>query len=228
MKIIVFGASQGLGAQVVARALEEGHAVTAFARHPDRLTDHPKLRKYTGDVLDAKAVAAACQGQDAAVITLGMPTLQAMGFGRHRTIADGTRNVIMAAEAAGIRKLVTETAIGTGDSVQDVSLLSKLAYRVVLRWLFRQKDEQEALTRSSSLDWTIVRPTALTNGPRAGARTGRHLSAGLLTHVSRADVAEVIMRAVTDPRLSRQTITASYERQWFVRDFGGWLRHYRG
>lgn len=228
MRIIVIGASAGLGAATVRAALTAGHRVTALARRSERLgLSDPKLTLATGDVLRPETLTPALVGQDMVIITLGMPSLRAMGFGRSRIIEHGTRNVIEAARAAGVRKLVTETAIGTGDSVRDIGPFAKLAYRVILGWLFRQKDAQERLTRNSRLDWTIVRPTALTNGPRTGqAVVQDHVPADLFTHVSRADTADFLVEAATESLYSRWTVTVTYPRRRIVETFS-WLRHYR-
>lgn len=228
MRIIVIGASTGLGAATVRAALDAGHRVTAFARHPERLDlSDPHLTLATGDVMQPATLTRAMRGQDAVIITLGMPSLQAIGFGRSRVIEQGTRNVIAAAEAAGVRKLVTETAIGSGDSVRDIGPFAKLAYRVMLGWLFRQKDIQEQVTRNSRMDWTIVRPTALTNGPPTGrAVVHDHLPVDLFTHISRADVADFLVRAVTDPSHSKRAVTVTYPRRRVI-EAVGWLRYYR-
>lgn len=71
MSVVVFGATGPLGRCVVNTALAAGHQVTAFVRTPARLEPHPRLREFTGDVLDASAVAAAVAGHDAVISALG-------------------------------------------------------------------------------------------------------------------------------------------------------------
>ena len=57
MKIVVFGASRGVGSKVVEQALEAGHIVTAFVRSPEKFgVRHPNLSVVKGDSLDAAAV----------------------------------------------------------------------------------------------------------------------------------------------------------------------------
>ena len=69
MKILVIGASQGTGALVVQAALAQGHAVTAFARSPDRLqVQHEELARVAGDFHDRASVAAAVPGHDAVIL----------------------------------------------------------------------------------------------------------------------------------------------------------------
>lgn len=228
MKIIVFGASQGLGKQVVQRALAAGHRVTAFARHPERLgISHERLRLVAGDATSAAAVAKAVKGQRAVVCTLGIPTREALGFGRSPVLTAGIANIIEGMERHGVRRLVLETAIGTGDSKRSLGWPARIASRGVLGYLFREKDRQERMVRESGLDWTIVRPSALTGGPL----TDRLLedppqTYGLFTHVSRADVAEDIVRILAEERYIGRALAVSYARTGW-RDFPRWLGEYR-
>ncbi|MDX1521840.1 MAG: SDR family NAD(P)-dependent oxidoreductase, partial [Anaerolineae bacterium] len=71
-KVVVFGATGGVGRQLVAQALEQGHAVTAFARTPAKLDiNHENLTVVQGDVMDAASVERAMQGQEAVLAALG-------------------------------------------------------------------------------------------------------------------------------------------------------------
>jgi putative NADH-flavin reductase len=72
MKVVVFGSTGGTGRQLVEQALEEGHQVTALARHPEKFPmQHEHLRIVQGDVLDSDCVVAAVSGQDAVMSALG-------------------------------------------------------------------------------------------------------------------------------------------------------------
>ncbi len=72
MKLVIFGATGTVGEQAVQQALEQGHAVTAFARNLTKLNiQHPQLRLAQGDVMDSVAVEAALQGQDAVLCVSG-------------------------------------------------------------------------------------------------------------------------------------------------------------
>lgn len=56
MKLVIFGATGTVGEQAVQQALEQGHAVTAFARNLTKLNiQHPQLRLAQGDVMDSVA-----------------------------------------------------------------------------------------------------------------------------------------------------------------------------
>jgi uncharacterized protein YbjT (DUF2867 family) len=228
MKVIVIGASHGLGAATVRAALAAGHHVTAFARHPENLNlSHAKLRRVAGDVTDHESVSKAIRGQDAVVITLGLPTLRAMGLGRSQILSRGTRHVVEAMQTHGVPRLVLETAVGSGESRRNLSWLAYLALRVGLGYQFREKDRQEEAVRASGLDWTIIRPTALINGPATRHRQ-RFVTfrAGLFSYISRRDVADEMISLLAESETFRHAYVLSQPSRP-VGDWYRWLKDYR-
>lgn len=196
MRLAVFGATGRTGRLIVEQALAAGHQVTAFARRPPGATPAHGLSWKAGDVLDRGAVAAAVEGQDAVLCALAAANVPGT-----RVLSDGTANIVAGMRAAGVRRLVVETTLGVGDSRKQagffyVHVLVPLAFRHV----FVDKLRQEEVVRDSGLDGVIVRPTRLTNGPATGAyRTGTRLDLSPLTaHVSRADVADFMLKQTTD------------------------------
>jgi uncharacterized protein YbjT (DUF2867 family) len=101
-------------------------------------------------------------------------------------------------QARGIARLVAVTGFGTGDSKTALSTLEKLGQTALLGNAYRDKDRQEATITASGLEWTLVRPTLLTNT----AKRGRYqvLTAGNWRNgmISRADVADFIVTALAD------------------------------
>ncbi len=208
MKIVVFGATGGTGRLIVEQALALGHAVTAFVRDPARMNvAHPNLRLVQGDILDPAAVIQALQGQDAVLCALGMPLMNKDGLR-----AAGTRNIIDAMQTCDVRRLICLSSFGVGDSYA----LLPISYRflvapLVLRHVLADHARQETYIRDSDLDWTIVRPVNLTDGPAAGVylqgtqRPNRRLK----MKVSRADVAAYMLEQL-DGGYLHQTPYLSY------------------
>lgn len=188
-RLLIVGATGRTGRHLVAQALERGYEVTAVARDPARLqVDHPRLRVVQGDVLDAAAVDRAVEGQDA--------VLSALGHNRYfyptRILSEGTRNILRAMEAHGLRRFICETSLGLGDSAWRMGLYYTLfVIPVILPFYFWDKTRQERIIEASTVDWVIVRPGALTSGQARGAvRHGRSVGHFLWTvRVPRADVA---------------------------------------
>ena len=195
MKIAVFGATGGTGRQVVEQALAAGHQVTALARNPARLTlANANLTVVTGNVLNAVNVEETLQGADAVVVSLGNTESNP-----DYIVSLGTQVIVAAMQRLGApRRIVVVSSLGVGDSKDQVPFAFKLLMKSVLRKPMEDKERQEALVKASELDWTIVRPGGLTNGPA----TGRYQS-GIDTkigagQVSRADVAAFVLKQLTD------------------------------
>jgi putative NADH-flavin reductase len=192
--VLILGASGRTGRCLVNEAIERGHVVTAFVhrRAPDAKRA-AACRILAGDVLEPKSVEAAVLGQDAVFWCVGPSGRDA----ETRLCSEGTDNVLRAMQRGGARRLICETGFGAGESRWGGPYARVL--RIVLRGRVDDKDRQEESIRKSGVEWVIVRPTILTNGPRTGKyRVGDDLRVGWLPRVSRADVAEFMSRQLTD------------------------------
>jgi len=205
MRVLIIGASGGTGRQLVHQALERGHEVTALVRNPSKLDmQHERLTVTQGNVLDYPAVAAAVEGQQAVLSALGhkrwiLPST---------ILSDGTKNVIRAMEAHGVRRFVCETSLGVGDSRGRLGLYYTLfTIPVIVFFYFRDKERQEQNIKESSLEWVIVRPGQLTNGRKRGVyRHGLQVGHWLWTvRISRADVADFMLNQLTDDQYLHST-----------------------
>jgi putative NADH-flavin reductase len=207
MNIVIFGSTGSVGRVMVRQALEQGHAVTAFARDPAKLgIEHPNLKIIQGDALDPSAVTSAVRGQDAVIC--------ALGAGAKGTIrSEGTRNIVRAMEHAGVRRLVCQSSLGVGESRGNLNFFWKyVMFGVLLRKAYADHVAQEDHVMKSRLDWTIVRPGAFIDGPRTGAyRHGFAPDDKAITHkISRADVADFMLKQLTDRTYLRKTPALSY------------------
>jgi len=207
MNIVIFGASGTVGSHLVQQALEDGQTVTAFGRTPSKLSiDHPDFRFAQGDVVeDPDSVRSAIQGQDVVVVTLGAGM-------RGRVRSEGTRNIVNAMRDSGVDRIICQSTLGAGDSFANLNLKWKFIFRVPLRGVFVDHQLQEEHVRESALDWTIVRPAAFTDGPRTGEYQHgfSNTTKSINLTVSRADVADFLLRQVDDDRYLHQTVGLSY------------------
>lgn len=192
MQLLVVGATGGTGLQIIEQALQRGHFVTAFVRDSTKLSrKHPNLTVQTGDVLKPQTLLQAVRRQDAVICALGSRPGQT-----DEAVADGTKNLIAAMRQAGVRRLLVVSSLGVGTSYEEASLPSKLFIKTVLSGVIAEKEKQEQAIRNSKLDWVIVRPTRLTNGPLTGQyRLGEHLPFPRFSipKISRADVAAFLL-----------------------------------
>ena len=190
MKVVVFGASGRTGRLLVDGALARGHDVTAFVRAPDKLgVLRDRVRVVKGDVLDGGAVSDAVDGQEAALVALGV----AMKKGDPAVNAQGTLNVIRSMQRYDVRRLVVLSAGGTqqGPDPNLPWVFERVVKPLVLKHAFADLRRMETSVRQSELDWTIVRASGgLTDGPARGeyrAEPGYSLPGG--RRIARADVA---------------------------------------
>lgn len=208
MKILVFGATGPSGRHLVQQALSQGHEVTAFARNPDALSADKRVRIVAGDTTrDAEMIAAAVRGQDAVISALGRRnTLRSDNL-----IARSMHFILPAMEQAGVRRLVVMSAFGVGESRRDAPLIPRIMYRVLLSDIFADKKAAEDEIRRSSLDWTIVYPVLLTDGPLTGSyRVGERIDLRGIPKISRADVAHFMLAEMRNRAFVRKVAVISY------------------
>ena len=209
MKITVIGATRGIGLCLVNHALEEGHEVTVLARKPDSLErSHDRLTVVKGDILDAAAVKQALEGQDAVCTTIGInPTRKPV-----LVFSEGIRIVIAGMQATGVRQLACVTGIGAGDSKNHGGFFyDKIINPLLLKTIYADKYREEAVVKASDLDWVIVRPGFLTNGPLTGQyRAITELKGVTAGKISRNDVAHFVLRELAEKRYVQHTPLLTY------------------
>ncbi len=215
MKVIVFGATGGTGRAVTQRALAAGHSVTAFVRDAGKLSPAPGLRIIQGDSMVADDVAAALQGQEAVVITLGN-SQNAFGllFGARRTTPRdvcevGTRNILTALPQKSRMPIIAVSAFGIGETRDKLPLMFKLFYRLFLREQMADKEKQEAVLRVSDAVYVIVQPVALTDKASTGIWTATRDGTLGQSEVSRGDLAAFLLSLVESGGQSGETISFS-------------------
>jgi len=209
MKLVVFGATGGTGRLLVTQALQQGYEVVAFVRDPDKFTiTDPRLRVVRGDVTrDSSAVTEAVREQDAVISALGRRN----SFRSAGLISQSMRTIVPAMKRQGVRRLIVLSAFGVGESYHYAPLIPRTLFRLLLGDIFADKKAGEDYVRQSSLDWTLVYPVLLTNGPRTGKyRVGERLDLHGVPKISRADVADFILTQLQDATYRHRTALISY------------------
>ncbi len=207
MRVLVIGASRGIGRETVSALRMAGHNPLGMSRgragskaggaKADEADATPWV---TGDALDPLAVGHALSGVDAVILTLGIGNGDL--FRPVSLFSEATKVVVAAMRQDGPKRLIVVTGFGAGRSRAAIPFWQKLPFDALFGRAYSDKDIQEALVMDSGLDWTIVRPGVLTNG----ARTDRYL---VLSHpsswrngmVSRKDVAAFLAQQVADKAL---------------------------
>lgn len=204
MKLAIFGATGKTGIELVKQALEQGYAVTAFVRDPARLPiEDENLALVTGDAFDPVSVAQAIQGQDAVICALGAGS----ALKKTSVRTTGTINIIRGMQEHNVKRLMVVTAMGTGESWNRMSLINKFFYAVLLKSSREDHEAQEIAVKESGLDWTIVRPSGLTDTPRTGIYDVGEDIPAVTSKIARADVADLILKELKENLLIQKAVT---------------------
>ncbi|MDX2223129.1 MAG: SDR family oxidoreductase [Rhodospirillaceae bacterium] len=199
--VLIFGASRNTGLDVAEILAKRGDKVTALVR-PNSNTDELKalnVTLVTGDALDMPSVQAAFAGKNyRAVIT----TIACISCDPKPDYL-GNRNIFDAAKAAGVRRVILVTTIGSGDSYDAAPAPAKR----FLKEMLPLKTQAEDHLKSLGLDYTIIRPGGLKTAPATGRGllTEDRTASGIIT---RADLAKLIVAALDDPATIGKTLSA--------------------
>ena len=201
MKIIVFGATGGVGKSVVAQALDAGLEVTAFVRTPSKMDiTHENLKLIQGDAFNQRDVSAAIVGHDAVVSCLGSN----QGMKESTEIQEMTKNIVDGMKEQNVERIIYTASAGVHKEIPGVS--GKLVMFMLKNPL---KDHRAAVDyiQANGLNYTIVRPMGLTDQPFTGKYRESATSVPEKSRtIPRADVAHFIVKALTDPKYNHASI----------------------
>ena len=209
MNILIFGASGATGDELVRQALPQGHIVTAFVRDPAKLTvRHDNLKVVQGNVKDYVSVERAVKGHGAVLSALGASS----PFRYDQDVVDGIANIVKAMEQLHVKRFIYQSFVGVKESRNDFGFFFRHIAPRILRTEIAGHEAREHIVSQSKLDWTIVRPPTLTNGKhKAVYRSGEDLkSKSFIVKFSRADVADFMLKQLTDTTFVRKAPRVMY------------------
>ena len=198
MRVLIIGASKGIGLETTKAALAAGYEVRALARTATAMTlSDPRLEKVQGDATRQHDVEAALGSVDAVILTLGV------GLGELikpvHLFSDATRVLVAAMTAKTVKRLICVTGFGAGDSRASIGFLQRAPFQIVFGRAYDDKTRQEDLIKQSGLDWTIARPGVLFNGPKSSRyKVLRDPSSWRNGIISRASVADFLVKQIED------------------------------
>ncbi len=203
MRILVVGATGGLGQDVVAEAVVRDHETAALVRDPSRVAFSEAVEVVRGDVLDPSSLAAAVDGRDAVICALGTPSPRISST----LLGQGTRNLVAAMSQKGVRRLVCITLLGASSSRANASLFYREVILRALAPMLPDKEAQEQAVRASDLEWVLVRPPRFATGrPQGSIRVIREGERGRLGHVVRADLARFLVDCAAESMYVREAL----------------------
>jgi putative NADH-flavin reductase len=207
MKILILGATGGTGIELVRQAVQLRHDVTALVRSPEglgALRNEVKVEK--GSPLDLDTLTNSLRGQDAVLSAFG-PRVP-IDKGDEHLLRSFARTLVEAMKIAGVRRVIVESAafLFKDAVIPPAYVLGRLLFPKVVQ----DQADMERIIVGSDLDWTIVRPPKLTDGPMTGRVRIRH---GHLPwfgfSIRRADVAFSFFELLETQNSVRQVVGIS-------------------
>lgn len=203
MKLAVFGATGRTGKLLVEQALQAGHEVVALIRTPSKLSiQHPKLTVVQGDAMNQAHVDQVVRGSDAVISVLGQSKESPRDM---QTVA--ITHIIAAMNKYSVRRLVSLTGAGVDDPhdrPKFANHLIKLALKMMSGHVLKDAENHAEAIRKSDLDWVIVRGPMLNDGPHTGSYHVGWVGVNTGARISRADLADFILKQTTDTTYLRQ------------------------
>jgi putative NADH-flavin reductase len=188
MRIAVFGATGGTGREIVRQALDAGIEINALVRDPAKLPGfEDTMSVVKGDILDSSVVSEVIRGTGAVLSAIG-----ASNLGPTTLYSRSIEHIIAGMEHHGVRRIVCVGAVGidTGTD-RNIPLIGRLIIRLVLQNVLLDMRAMQERLAETDLDWTVMWPPRLNNGPLTGeyrteidraVRTGRVISRSDLAH----------------------------------------------
>ena len=198
MKLVIFGAGGKTGMLLAQQALSVGHEVIAYVRRPESVTlAHENLKVEVGELSDKIRMKSAIAGADVCISTLGGKSLT-----KHATeFTQGIRNIVEVMETVGVKRLIYMSSIGAGESRYLMAQPARFVIvDVMLRIPLSDHTLNEKHIAQSTLDWTVVRPGGLTDGPSTSVvKHGvEKVTIKGSPSISRTSVASFILTQITD------------------------------
>ena len=204
MKIAIFGATGETGRQLVEQALTAGHEVAAYVRDQSKLgINNEHLTVIEGELTDEQLIESTVTGANAVISALGP-----RGGSKNKPITQGMQNIITAMKEQNVRRLVITSTLSAKDPNDPLNFRAKAMVnlvKVTMRDAYKEIVSTAETVRNSDLDWTIVRLTMLNNNPKSGKVKVGYVGKGEVgLWISRADLAEFLLRQVQDTKYLRQ------------------------
>lgn len=206
MKIVIFGASGKTGKLLIDMALEAGHEVRAYVRRPLSVQPENKnLSVVVGALSDTEKIRTVVAGADACISVLGGNSLK-----EHATeFMEGIRNIVSVMDQENVSRFIYMSSIGAGDSRYLMAQPARFfIVNMLLRIPLADHTTNEQYISQGTLNYTIVRPGGLTDGPLV--HEVKHGTEKVTVKgspsISRASVAAFIMKQLAETTYHRKAV----------------------
>jgi putative NADH-flavin reductase len=193
MRLFILGATGGIGQHLLRIGLERGHELTAYVRSPHKISrPRERLAVVQGDLFDAGAMARSLAGHDAILSAFGPSTIRTTTLRREfgRALASAMRE-------GGVRRV---QLVSAAFLFRKVGMLGAILKPTLFRYMAPDMADMERETMKDDLEWTVLRPPRLTDGPPTRSyrvADGELPASGYV--ISRADVADFMIHEAETP-----------------------------
>lgn len=201
MKIIVFGATGGVGKWVLEQGLKAGHEITAFVRTPQKVTiTHENLAVVQGDAFDKEAVSAAIAGHEAVISCLG----SSKGMKKTTELREMVKNIAEGMTENHVSRIIYTASAGVHKELTGVA---GKAMMLLLKNPLVDHRAAIAHITAHNLTYTIAPPMGLTDKEFTGTyRESKKAVPEKSSTISRADVAHFILKALQNPSYENTSV----------------------
>ena len=209
-KIALFGASGQTGKLFLESALEKGYSIKALVRDPLKVhLKHNSLEVISGDVLHPKDVEQIVKNCDIVVSLFGQ-----VKDSPEWLQTDGTKNIVEAMKKAGVEKIISLSGGGLPFPEKDMPKFADKIIRFIMKLavpkILNDAIKHHKVLSDSGLKWVIVRGPRLTNESKKGQYRKGWVGINASTSISRADLADFIVKQVEDEKYHFQMPFISY------------------
>ena len=215
MEVLLIGANKGLGYQVLKELLSKKITVNCLIRRKGLINLESKfLNIFYGDATNLSDLKKSIGNSECIISTINVQRKNIFPWSRltnsKTTISDFAKNSIIASEDK-INRIITISAWGVGESMEKIPKLFKFLIKFSnLKYPYIDHNIHEKVIENSNLNWTIIRPTALTNETKyhdieefKGKRKINKITIG------RKSLAKYVVKIIDDKYFYRKKITVS-------------------
>jgi putative NADH-flavin reductase len=213
MNVAIFGASGATGKLLTERCLAAGHHVTALVRRPVNFALRSKVKVVQGSAFDHAPVLETVEGADVVLSAVGAHS----PLRNENVLPRVIPFIVDAMRQASVRRIIVLGSAGALPNSLNKQpewrrwMVENILYKTVLKWPVAEQISQYATLSHSNLDWTMVMPPMLTNGP---ARGHFRIDGDALprngSKIARADVAEFMMQQIENPQWIKKGVYISW------------------
>lgn len=209
MNIAIFGATGATGQILTTSCLSAGHSVTALARTPEKLPQRDKVHVIQGSAFDPATVRRTIEGAEAVFSALGARS----PLRNENVLPRAVPLIVAAMQQTGVRRIIVLGSAGALSTALDNQpayrrwIVENIINKTLLKWPVAEQVSQYATLSHSNLDWTMVMPPMLTNGPARGTyRIDGEALPRNGSRISRADVADFMFQQLDNPQWVRKGV----------------------